>query len=35
MDYNVYYGVVLGDAHSKHIFLILVIDSLNFRKLQE
>ena len=27
--------IILADAHSKHILIILVIDSRNFRKLQE
>ena len=35
MDYNFYRGILLGDAHSKHILIILLIDWWNFRKLQE
>ena len=35
MDYNFHSGILLGDAHSKYIIIILVIDSWNFRKLQE
>ena len=35
MDYNFYSGILLGDAHSKHILIILLIDWWNFRKLQE
>ena len=35
MDYNVHNGILLGDANSKHIIIILVIVSWNFRKLQE
>ena len=34
-DYNFHSGIILGDAHSKHIIIILVIDSWNFRELQE
>ena len=35
MDYNFHSGILLGDAHSKHILIILLIDWWNFRKLQE
>ena len=35
MDYNCYSGILLGDAHNKHILIILLIDWLNFRKLQK
>ena len=35
MDYNVHNRILLFDANRKHILLILVIDSQNFRKLQE
>ena len=35
MDYNFYSRILLADAHSKHILIILVTDSQNFRKLQE
>ena len=31
---NFHSRIILSDAHSKHILLILVIDSQNFRKLQ-
>ena len=34
-DYNFHSGIILGDAHSKHILIILAIDSWNFRELQE
>ena len=33
MDYNFHSRIPLADAHSKHILIILVIDSQNFRKL--
>ena len=33
MDYNFHSRIPLADAHSKHILIILVIDSWNFRKL--
>ena len=35
MDYNFHSRILLADAHSKHILIILVTDSQNFRKLQE
>ena len=35
MDYNVHNRILLFDANRKHILIILVIDSQNFRKLQE
>ena len=35
MDYNVHNEILLGDAHSKHILIILVIHSWNFIKLEE
>ena len=35
MDYNFFCGILYGDSHSKHILIILVINSWNFRKLQE
>ena len=35
MDYNFHNRILLFDAHRKHILMILVIDSQNFRKLQE
>ena len=34
MDHNFYSGILLGDAHSKHILIILLTDWWNFRKLQ-
>ena len=33
MDYNFHSRIPLAGAHSKHILIILVIDSQNFRKL--
>ena len=33
MDYNFWSGIALADSHSKHILIILVVDSQNFRKL--
>ena len=33
MNYNFQSRIPLADAHSKHILIILVIDSRNFRKL--
>ena len=35
MDYSFYSRILLADAHSKHILITLVIDSQNFRNLQE
>ena len=35
MDYNFHSGILLGDGSSKDILIIVVIDSWNFRKLQE
>ena len=35
MDYNFYRRILLADAYSKHILIILVTDSQNVRKLQE
>ena len=35
MDYNFHSRILLADAHSKHIPIILVTDLQNFRKLQE
>ena len=35
MKPQIHSGIILGDAHSKHILIILVIDSWNFRELQE
>ena len=35
MDYSFYSSILLADAHSKHILIILVIDSQNLRTLQE
>ena len=35
MDYNFHSRIVLADAHSKYILIILVIHSQNFRKLTE
>ena len=35
MDYNFHNRILLFDAHRKHILIILVIDSQNFRKFQE
>ena len=35
MDYNFHNRILLFDAHRKHILIILLIDSQNFRKLQE
>ena len=35
MDYSFHSGILLGDAHSKHILIILLIVSWHFRKLQE
>ena len=35
MDYNLHSGILLDDAHSNHILIILVLDSWNFRKGQE
>ena len=34
MDYNFHSEVLFGDAYSKHILIILVMDSWNFRKLR-
>ena len=33
--YSFYSRILLADVHSKHILIILVIDSQNFRRLQE
>ena len=33
-DYHFHSEILLGDGHSKHILIILVIDSWNFIKLQ-
>ena len=35
MDYSFHSGILLGDAHSKHILIILLIVSWQFRKLQK
>ena len=34
-DYNFHCRIILGDTNSKHILIILVIDSWDFRELQE
>ena len=35
MDYNFHSRILVADAHRKHILIMLVTDSRNFRKLQE
>ena len=35
MDYNFHSRILLADTPSKHILIILVTDSQNFKKLQE
>ena len=35
MDYNFHSGILFGNTHSKHILIILIIHSWNFKKMLE